>query len=156
MVLLIVSIMSGIVISRMPAVVGGVDFDTEANRLKTLLDLAREEAQIQSMEMGFNSTDEGYAFYVYDEYESNWVTFEQAPFQARVLPDGLDLRLHVAGDSPGLSNAGSEGDEEDAGITPLLILSSGEVQPFSLTLSYEREQAATLNCDGYGEIEWDE
>ena len=52
-VLFIVAIMSGVVVANLPSFAQTDDFDTETRRLKTLLDLARLEAQVQTSEFGF-------------------------------------------------------------------------------------------------------
>jgi type II secretion system protein H len=66
-VVLIVSIMSGIAVTQLPGFVQTGDFDLESRRLKTLLDMAREEALVQATEFGFKPDEEGYAFYKYQE-----------------------------------------------------------------------------------------
>ena len=65
-VVLIVSIMSGIAVTQLPGFVQRGDFDLESRRLKTLLDMAREEALVQATEYGFKPVKEGYAFYQFD------------------------------------------------------------------------------------------
>jgi type II secretion system protein H len=63
-VLFIVAVMSGVVVANLPSFARAGDFDTEARRLKTLLDLARLEAQVQTAEFGFKPSHDSYEFLV--------------------------------------------------------------------------------------------
>jgi len=147
-VLLIVSIMSGIALANLPGFTRTQDFDTEARRLKTLLDMAREESVIQAAELGFAPTEDGYGFHVYDEFNQKWREYEQSPFQQRRLPDNVELELEVENQGFSLTT------EKKSIIPPLLILSSGEITPFTLTLLQGSELQQSMRSDGYGDIEW--
>ncbi|HIG43638.1 MAG: type II secretion system minor pseudopilin GspH [bacterium] len=147
-VLLIVSIMSGIALANLPGFTQTRDFDTEARRLKTLLDMAREESVIQAAELGFAPTEDGYGFQVYDEFNQKWLEYEQSPFQQRSLPDNVELELEVENQDFTLTA------ETKSTIPPLLILSSGEITPFTLTLLQGSELQRSMRSDGYGDIEW--
>ena len=147
-VLLIVSIMSGIALANLPGFAQTRDFDTEARRLKKLLDMAREESVIQAAELGFAPTEDGYAFHVYDEFNQKWQEYEQSPFQQRSLPDNVEMRLEVENQEFTLTT------EKKSTTPPLLILSSGEITPFTLTLLQGAELQQSMRSDGYGDIEW--
>ncbi len=155
-VILIVSIMSGIVIASLPGFTRGADFETETRRVKALLELIREEALMQSTEYGFKlDTDgagrlNGYSFHVYDELNQAWVQFEEPPFRARELDEGIEARLDIEGEPFSL-------DEEDDEATPsVMILSSGELTPFSLSIFQGRDLSRTLVSDGYGDLIWED
>ncbi|MFT7686680.1 MAG: general secretion pathway protein H [Candidatus Azotimanducaceae bacterium] len=145
-VVLIVSIMSGIAVTQLPSFVQSGDFDLESLRVKTLLDMAREEALVQASEFGFKPNDEGYAFYQFDEESQVWVEVLESPFHRRILPEDFFLDLQIAGQKLELS------DEKDP--PPLLLLSSGEVSPFTLRIYQKNAYSKSMKSDGFGDIVW--
>ncbi|MEX2490106.1 MAG: type II secretion system minor pseudopilin GspH [Pseudomonadales bacterium] len=144
-VLFIVSIMSGIVVANMPSFTQTRDFDAEARRVKVLLEMARDEAVIQASEYGFRPENQGYRFYRYDELEQRWEPVDQRPFQQYSLPDNIRLTLNVEGEDFQITE-----DESP----PVLILSSGEITPFDLTIRSGGETSMTLVSDGFAELSW--
>lgn len=144
-VLFIVSIMSGIVVMNMPSLTQTRDFDAEAKRVKVLLEMARDEAVIQASEFGFRPEDHAYRFYIYDERRQRWEPVDQRPFQQYSLPDDIRLTLNVEGEAFQIT--------EDDG-PPVLILSSGDITPFNLTIRSGRDSSMTLVSDGFAELRW--
>jgi len=148
-VLFIVSILSGIVIARLPRFVQTGDFDTEARRVKQLLDMAREEALLQANEFGFKPSTAGYRFFVYDEIEQKWSELDDRPFQPRQLDEGVELEVTIEDNELAL------GDGDDETAPPILLLSSGETTPFELTIAMPAEGVSrTLVADGFSELRW--
>ena len=153
-VLLIVSVMSGIVVVNMPSLSSSSDFDEEVKRLHTLLQLARDEALMQSAELGFRPDRDrfgkisGYSFLVYDDLNQTWTPLEQAPFRPRSLEEGVLLQLFIEGDSDQFRL-----DDEQENLPPVMLLSSGETTPFELTVYREPDLSVTLKSDGYSPIE---
>jgi len=145
-VILIVSIMSGIALTQLPGFVQKGDFNLESQRVKALLELAREEALVQTIEFGFKPDDEGYAFYTYNEITQDWTEYNERPFHRRVLSEEFSLELQIADEKLVLS------DEEDT--PPLLLLSSGETSPFTLTIYQDENLSRSMSSDGYGDIKW--
>tara|TARA_B110000967_G_C18738670_1_gene486537 strand:- start:436 stop:981 length:546 start_codon:yes stop_codon:yes gene_type:complete len=154
-VVLIVSIMSGIAVTQLPGFVQRGDFDLESRRLKTLLDMAREEALVQATEYGFKPVKEGYAFYQFDEVAQDWEETLESPFHRRKLPEDFHLDLEISGEKLTLS--------EEKDPPPLLLLSSGEVSPFTLRIYQENTStnastnaptSSSMKSDGYGDIKW--
>ena len=151
-VMVIVSVMAGIVVANMPTIVQSRDFDTESRRLITLLRMAREEAVLQGLEFGLQVHREGYEFLTYDEASQSWSRVTTRPFQGRDLPQGLELSVEV--EDAALS-FGDEAEDEDNPVPPVLLLSSGEVTPFEVTLAMPDDNLVKrLGSDGYGAIEW--
>lgn len=152
-VLLIVSIMSGVVIANLPSLTRSADFEKEAKRLQLVLELAREEALMQSSEFGFrverNSAGEfaTYSFLIYDDLNQSWSDYAVPPLQNHELPEGMSLVLDVEGEGLQLD------DSDNEGLPPVMLLSSGETTPFDLTISQGRELAVTLRADGYTRIQ---
>ncbi len=144
-VLFIVTIMVGLVVTRLPAFGSNADFDLEAKRLHMLMKMARNDAMLDSVEYGFKTTSEGYEFLVFDDATQKW---EKAvsPFHARRLGD--DMRLSVQADNDAYEGLGES-------LPPVLILSSGETTPFRMTLTSKQFDARqVLITDGYDEIRW--
>ena len=152
-VLLIVSIMSGVVIANLPSLTRTADFDAEVKRLQIVMELAREEALMQSSEFGFrlerqaNGDYSGYSFVIYDDENQTWTGYDQRPLELHKLPEGIQLQLSVEGEGFRLN------EEEDEGLPPVMLLSSGETTPFELTLFIGRDRTAKLSSDGYSRIE---
>ena len=154
MVLLIVSIMSSVVVLSLPSQTSSSDFDEEVARLKVLLELARDEALMQSSELGFRLDRDrtgaltGYSFYIYDDLNQTWNGFERSPFKPRQLEEGIQLQLLIEGDR---DNFRLDDDEEN--IPPVMLLSSGETTPFELVIFSEPDMTVSLSSDGYSQIE---
>jgi general secretion pathway protein H len=146
-VLLIVTILAGVTIARLPTFSRNADFETETRRLQLLFNMAHQNAILDSTEFGFRLTDGGYKFLKFDDGSQSWKDAE-SPFQMRSLPD--ELRLVIEADSKGFSFLGEN-------LPPILILSSGENTPFRLILQSRLQKASrTLMSEGYGEFVWDE
>ena len=143
-VLLIVSVLVGITVPSLPGFVDTADYDLEARRLELLLNMARGEAILDSVEFGFDLTDDGYEFLCYDESVKRWRR-QESPYQARQLPDGLSLDLRVSN---------SEFNLQGESVPSVLILSSGETTPVTMTLESRGEYRRILKTDGYGPFRW--
>lgn len=153
-VLLIVSVMAGVAVINLPSFTQSSDFDEEAKRLHVLLQLARDEALSQSSELGFRLDRDrtgqltGYSFYIYDDLNQSWESFDRLPFKPRKLEDGIELQLIIEGDADRFRL-----DDEAEDLPPLMLLSSGETTPFELTIFREPDLSVTLRGDGYSQIE---
>ena len=145
-VLLLVSVLVGVTVPNLPAVVDTADYDLEARRLELLLNMARGEAVLDSVEYGFDLTEQGYEFFRYDDTLQRWRR-QESPFQARRLPDSLRLIVRVA--DPVFSLDGEN-------LPTVLILSSGETTPVMLTLADNDDYERILETDGYGPFTWRE
>jgi len=121
----------------------------EARRLAELLRLAATEAVLQGQEWGLRLRDGGYEFMVLQE--ATWQIATDEILRARQFPEELEPRLSLEGeelivelpptvddnshDDRDKTNKRSNKKDKKEVITPqILILSSGEVSPFQLTL----------------------
>lgn len=146
-VLFLIGVMAGVVVVALPLFTTGRDFDEETRRMELLLEMLRSQAVLDSVEYGFVPTPEGYRFVRYDDSEQGWQTLEEAPFQPRKIAPTVTFRLTV--ESGPLSGSSSPA------RTSVLILSSGEMTPFSMTFGSKRDQRVrTLAADAYGELTW--
>jgi general secretion pathway protein H len=146
-VLFIVSIMTGIAVVNLPRFTQTGDFDTEANRLQVVIEMLREEALVQANEYGMRPEARGYKFFVYNQVRQVWELLEEGPFATRDLPPDVRMSVRIEGHDLKFG-------EEDA--PPILILSSGEITPFELTIESEikNDLRRTLVSNGYSAIAW--
>jgi general secretion pathway protein H len=154
-VLFIVSVMTGITVINLPGFAQTDGFDYESDRLKAVIGMLREDAIMQSNDYGLQiqrldaGDNYGSEFYIYDAEYQDWQALTELPFSARSLPEEIALSLKVEGDDVQLQG-------EDA--PPVLILSSGEVTPFTLLIAHRDNVALnrTLGSDGYSDVDWQE
>ena len=72
------------------------DLEKESDRLLTLVNYAREQAEMQTREYGVVVRDDGYQFVAYDTRRGLWrEIYEDDALRMRKLPDGLDFKLVV-------------------------------------------------------------
>jgi general secretion pathway protein H len=130
--------------------------ENEAKRTYALLQLASDEAQLKSVQIGLRFTVSGYQFVVMGD-KRRWTPYEATgPLRTRAWPDGMQADLSIDGHpvapapdvSPEVEHTEllhKDGDTENAAETtadpakdPLkpqvLLFSSGEMTPFSLDL----------------------
>lgn len=122
----------------------------EAERLATLIQLAAEEAILDSKELSLAVEETGYRFEQLVDYR--WQPLpDDEMFRPRALPETFELELVLEGEQMALErkddseeDAGDEetvadeGDEEeDKPVARVLILSSGEISPFELFVGTE-------------------
>jgi general secretion pathway protein H len=72
------------------------DLEKEADRLLTLVNYAREQAEMQTRDYGIVVRADGYQFVAYDARRQVWrEVYEDDALHLRKLPDGLDFKLLV-------------------------------------------------------------
>ncbi len=72
------------------------ELEKESDRLLTLVNYAREQAELQTREYGVVFHDDGYQFLAYDARRQLWrEVYEDEALRLRRLPDGLDFKLVV-------------------------------------------------------------
>ena len=72
------------------------DLEKESDRLLTLLNYAREQAEMQTRDYGIVVRADGYQFVAYDARRQVWrEVYEDDALHLRKLPDGLDFKLVV-------------------------------------------------------------
>jgi general secretion pathway protein H len=114
--------------------------EQEAQRLAALLTLARQEALLQGQEMGVAIETTAYQFYLWQD--SGWQLLKQDDlFHPQTLPTGLQAALSL--DETPLT----------FGVTPtekphLLLLSSGEITPFKITLNLVTTETPRYDIQG--------
>jgi general secretion pathway protein H len=135
----------------------------EAQRLATLISLMADEAVLDSREYGLLISRDGYRVMHYDEADARWR--DAGDGKAHQAPEWMRLELELDGsplklvapvkreDDPiGLSDDGDRERRRAPRVQPqLLILSSGELSPFTLTFSDERPGGTgwVVSSDGF-------
>ncbi len=134
------------------------ELDTERDRLVDLLNYARDQASLETRELGLYCTLDGYRFLAFDPLTGLWkdVTEDDA-LRARQLPDGLRIRLSVEAHDVVLKTSAdakkaSETNAQD--YKPhVMIFSNGDLTSFQLTLEREgTDHSATIAPDGESRI----
>lgn len=139
----------------------------EARRLESLVELAEDEALMQGRDFGLEFLQGGYRFVEHDPLSGQW--FEIADdelLRPRQLAEGMGLELILEdrrvelktraadiGDADDDGNDDARNDEDDY-LPHVLILSSGDVTPFDLTIMRESDRAeVVLATNEAGELE---
>jgi general secretion pathway protein H len=72
------------------------DLESESDRLLSLVNYAREQAELQTRQYGVIFHDDGYQFVAYDTRRGLWrEVYEDEILRVRKLPEGLDFKLVV-------------------------------------------------------------
>jgi general secretion pathway protein H len=158
--LMVVLVLIGIIFSFAVLSFGGDDLaeamERESYRLATLVSLVNDEAVLRGEELAIRFSDEGYEFLVLGA--SGWLLRQDDPLlKPRTLPAGLQIRVEVDGDPPGLqlSEEDEETDDSDTVLLPqVYILSSGEMTPFSAIFESDQSRFRYhLSISLFGEAE---
>lgn len=166
-VVVIVGIISAVVLLSAGLLEDDRGMQEETRRLVTLLELATDEALLQSRDFGVEFTQQGYRFVEFDPFQEQW--YEVAGddvLRPRALAEELRFELFIE-DRRILLNeqpatlGGEESDSDDrqrANYAPhTLILSSGQLTPFKLALIRDRDRLEQLiDVTPQGTIEIDD
>lgn len=161
--LLVVIVLLGILVSLAVLTTGSSstsrELRDEARRIAALIGVLSDEAVLDSREYGLLVNHEGYRVLRYDEADARWREVERR--KVHRLPEWMRLELELDGtplelvapvkqtdDRAGLSDADSRERSRERKSGPrlepqLLILSSGELSPFSLRLSERKAAGST-------------
>jgi general secretion pathway protein H len=109
--------------------------EQQISRLKSIIDLVREESLMQSRDYGVFFSESAYRFYTYDYQMQAWLAPADDNFLAEhAIGEPLDLDLVVEDREIVLEDAFDP--DDDAEPKPqVLILSSGEMTPFEARIS---------------------
>ncbi len=95
-VVVIIGILSAAVLLSVNLTGRDRDLEKESDRLLSLVNYAREQAELQTREYGVIFHDDGYQFVAYDTRRGLWrEVYEDESLRLRKLPDGLDFKLMV-------------------------------------------------------------
>jgi general secretion pathway protein H len=95
-VVLIIGVLSAAVLLSVNLTGRDRDLENESDRLLTLFNYAREQAELQTREYGVIFHDDGYQFVAFDVRRGLWrEIYEDESLRLRRLPGGLDFKLVV-------------------------------------------------------------
>lgn len=161
--LVIVAAMAGLLVFSMRDNPGRA-LKREASGLATLINTAVDEAVMQSQEFGLVVNDSGYRFVAFDPHKKKWMPLQRAPLGEHRFEAGYSVQFALDGKQIddamqarietfiARGSVDTEADMSDGDLKPvLLMLSSGELTAFSLTLRY-KDAAYTLSSDGFNPV----
>lgn len=156
---LVVMLIIGIIVSFATLSVGrGTDkvVEEEARRLAGLVEMAGQEAVLQSRELALRLEPGGYEFQVLDKDQWRRVTTDDA-LRPRPLPDGVRLGINIEGEAVNLEQkpASGRGDGGASKAEPrIYLLSSGEMTPFQLVVfrTGKTEEGYRIKGDVTGKV----
>jgi general secretion pathway protein H len=148
--ILVVIVIIGVMVSVVTLSVGllGPDreVEEETRRFWAVLRQAREEAELQAIDLAVYVSATEYEFLRFDTRRNEWQpVVDDRLYAQRALPEGLRFRVWLEGRElvlkPGLPDR-SKKDEDQKWPPQLTVLSSGEVVPFELQI--ERDAAPAM------------
>ena len=171
--MMVVLLIIGIVVSSVVLSINTDDvkehMEIEMNRLRALINLAREEAILQDHDMALVIKKDSYSFQWYDIKQEKWLAVDDGQvFRERKLPLGTNMVLLIEDlpttekhSQPGTSLALDAKDkeqqqQEEEDVQRVVIYPSGELFPFELILQKENESMQfklIANTDGEVEVQ---
>jgi general secretion pathway protein H len=129
----------------------------EADNLAALINAASDEAVLRSMEFGLAIDDEGYRFVYFDMEKKQWLAAPERALAEHAFPDTVTVSMALDGEeldeqTRERMRAFSEQGEDEKLRPLILLLSSGEITPFTLTLEYGEEFRVVLQGDGLNPV----
>jgi len=148
--ILVVIVIIGVMVSMATLSIGllGADrqSEEEARRVWAVIGQAREEAELQAIDLAIFVGATDYEFLRFDTRRNQWLpVVDDKLYAQRTLPEGLRFRLWMEGRElvlkPGLPDRSKKG-EGEKWPPQLTVLSSGDVVPFELQI--ERDGAPAM------------
>jgi len=176
-VVLIIGIISSVVLISLNVVGDDRDLRREARRVASLVETIADEAELQGRDFGIEFMRGGYRFVEYDPFFDTWAEVAADNLlRPRSLPEDFQLALVIeekrieleeraADTGPAKPDDDDDDDDRNQSRTALLdkyaphamILSSGDVSPFNLTVIRQSDDAtAIVRVLPTGEIELQE
>ena len=147
--ILVVVVIIGVIVSAATLAIGvlGADREVEdqSRRFWAVLQQAREESELQGVDVGVFVTRSEYEYMRFDQRRNQWVPLlDDDLYRPRELPEGLEFRLWLEGREivlrPSLPNREKE-DDNKKWPPQVMVLSSGDVMPFELRIERDRQEA---------------
>jgi len=126
------------------------DLDKESQRLLTLVNYAREQAELQTRDYGLLFRDDGYEFLTFDVRRNLWRdVFEDDALRDRNLPEGLGVRLTVETRPVVLTRPKDAKDK----APQVIIFANGDVTTFEATVQRDGGvRSVTITEDDKGQV----
>jgi general secretion pathway protein H len=147
--ILVVIVIIGIVASMATLAIGVLGRDREVEeqtrRFWAVLQQAREEADLQSLDIGVFVSDNAYEYLRFDQRQGAWQPiYDDKLYERRELPEGLRFRLWLEGREIVMKSGEvdrSDKDEDKKYPPQIAVLSSGEIAPFELRIERDATDA---------------
>ena len=134
-VVVIIGILTSMAVISVNVLGGDHEMQQEADRLQAILLQTREDAVLQSRDIGMRVDETGYEFLEYDGRVERWRAVENDPLlRARGLPDGLRLALRLEDRNVQLKPR-QPATERNPILPQVVLQASGELVPFDLLLA---------------------
>jgi len=169
--LMVVMVLLGLISSIALTTVGGGnqkrELNNEVNRLHAVLRMAAEESIFSNTEIGVVIEEDLYEFLTFDEVEGKWTGAEPHFLRSYALPEWISLDFQREGkerkllaNKAGLSTDSDSDfdssilDTEAAKKPDLMLLSSGEVTGFTISMQIEDDASSRIEIktNDQGEI----
>jgi general secretion pathway protein H len=167
--LMVVMVILGLISSIALTTVGGGnqkrELNNEVNRLHAVLRMAAEEAIFSNTEIGVVIESDLYEFLTFDEQEGSWTPATPKFLRSYSLPEWISLEFQREGKERKLLGNKSVLDEdsdfyssvldtEDAKTPDLMLLSSGEVTGFTISMQIDDDASSRIEIktNDQGEI----
>lgn len=148
--LLTIVVIVGILVSIIALNQSGADRSrhllTEAERLMLAIEQARMETIVRNEVWAVHITRESYGFTRLNDYDE-WEPITELPFQTVTVGPDIELQTQLMGQESTNSGTTTSRDE------PVLVLPSGELTPFQITVSLAfQDGALTVQSDGISRV----
>ena len=149
-VMVLLGLLSGVAVFTLGSGKQQRELSNEAQRLHALLRMASEEAILSNTEIGVAINEEGYEFLEYDDKEFTWSNTKITSLKPHSFPEWVSVEFNRDGDKIKLLGK----DEDDSKRPDMMLLSSGEVTPFTMTLQVNNvsDGQFRISSDGLEEI----
>jgi general secretion pathway protein H len=150
-VVVIVAIISSAVVPMMTK--NADDLLTEqAERFVALVNLAQNEAILQSRQLGLQLDAEGYSFLQQDDEGDYWTAFSEGPFRKRNFSSGTKTALYLEDVDMllGQNDVDLDSNGEKKLMPQVFLLSSGEMTPFRYEFSFSTGSRIKVSFDAIG------
>jgi general secretion pathway protein H len=141
----------------------------DANRLKALIMLGRDEALFQARSLGIRFSKDSYDFLIGGETQGSWVPMSDRQFRKRKLASGARLKIlrnhapvglastinkfsHNIKDAKFGEDGKSKGKAKKQPKPQVFLLSTGEVTPFTIELEIPSRARLEMSIDALGEV----
>lgn len=126
------------------------ELEQETERLVALMNYAREQAELQTRDLGLLVEEDAYEFREFDPRRGIWDAPIDDALRARELPEGLQLALTIE-DRAVILRRPSDDTERKPHI---MIFGNGDLTQFTLTLAREgTTREVTIAANAQGKIE---
>src|SRR5262245_38414239 len=134
-VLVIIGIVTTMAVVSVNVLGGDHEMQQEAERFLAILTQAREDAVLQSRDLGLRLDETGYEFLAYDGRVGRWNAIEGDPLlRQRTLPEGLRMSLRLE-DRDVKLKAREPATELNPILPQVVLQASGDLVPFDVSLA---------------------